>query len=363
MKKLIFIILGSIAFLGAFFSYFKIETGSSYEEYSKLWDYRRLHPELLPSPENITLSTAGHTHTYADKLWIDLIQYIGDNIGNGKYLTYINPLISTISTLHPHFTRTYTLALLMAPVPNEEKTTYQRDLKIAQEAYVLGKKGMSTNCDTKKIELIGKEEIGTNLWNNESLKNPCSNGLIPYYMAITAHNIGEKKASENYYKIASMQSDAPEASRFLSILERAKSGDFLSAASRFFIIALDGYDENEGCQTITKEILGRYAQKLPAEKKDIDWLMDREKKIPPIQDIKNPLSGSSTNCVESTKRGIKQLYLGYITEISKKYPEVKSGKDLIKSGGLEYIPTLSSQTDFTVKKGTDGNWTYAKIME
>ena len=59
--------------------------------------------------------------------------------------------------------------------------------------------------------------------------------------------------------------------------------------------------------------------------------MDREKKIPPIQDIKNPLSGSSTNCVESTKRGIKQLYLGYITEISKKYPEVKSGKDLIKS--------------------------------
>ncbi len=114
---------------------------------------------------------------------------------------------------------------------------------------------MSTNCDTKKIELIGKEEIGTNLWNNESLKNPCSNGLIPYYMAITAHNIGEKKASENYYKIASMQSDAPEASRFLSILERAKSGDFLSAASRFFIIALDGYDENEGCQTITKEIL------------------------------------------------------------------------------------------------------------
>lgn len=140
MKKLIFIILGSIAFLGAFFSYFKIETGSSYEEYSKLWDYRRLHPELLPSPENITLSTAGHTHTYADKLWIDLIQYIGDNIGNGKYLTYINPLISTISTLHPHFTRTYTLALLMAPVPNEEKTTYQRDLKIAQEAYVLGKK-------------------------------------------------------------------------------------------------------------------------------------------------------------------------------------------------------------------------------
>lgn len=140
MKKLIFIILGSIAFFGAFFCYFKIETGSSYEEYSKLWDYRRLHPELLPSPENITLSTAGHTHTYADKLWIDLIQYIGDNIGNGKYLTYINPLISTISTLHPHFTRTYTLALLMAPVPNEEKTTYQRDLKLAQEAYVLGKK-------------------------------------------------------------------------------------------------------------------------------------------------------------------------------------------------------------------------------
>lgn len=74
-------------------------------------------------------------------------------------------------------------------------------------------------------------------------------------MGVIAHNIGQKKASEDYYKIASMQSDAPEASRFLSILERAKNGDSLSAASRFFLIALDGYDENEVCHTITKEIL------------------------------------------------------------------------------------------------------------
>lgn len=140
MKKIIFIILSTVTFLSTFFIYSRIGTESSYSEYLKLWDYRRLHPELLPSKESITLTTAGHTHTYADKLWMDLIQYIGDNIGNSKYLNYVNPLITTITEIHPHFTRTYTLGLLMAPVPNEEKPSYQVDMKLAQDAYAIGKK-------------------------------------------------------------------------------------------------------------------------------------------------------------------------------------------------------------------------------
>lgn len=183
-----------------------------------------------------------------------------------------------------------------------------------------------------KIASIEAQEINAELWNNTALKNPCSNGMMPYYMAVVAHNVGDKKASEQYYKIASMQSDAPEASRFLSILERAKNGDSLSAASRFLLIALDGYDEDEVCHTIAKDILGRFAKKLPESEKEISWLEATEKNIPPIRDVKNPLSGASTNCVDSTKRGIKQLYLGYISHISEKYPEAKSGNDLIRLG-------------------------------
>jgi len=41
-----------------------------------------------------------------------------------------------------------------------------------------------------------------------------------------------------------MQDDAPQAAKVLTILMRAKSGDYLSAAQKFLLIASSGYDES-----------------------------------------------------------------------------------------------------------------------
>lgn len=80
LSKLFLRIIGFFACIGALFVVYTYNTGSLYSEYRELFEYRRLHPDFLPNTNMIRLSNAGHTTTYADILWINLIQYIGDNI-------------------------------------------------------------------------------------------------------------------------------------------------------------------------------------------------------------------------------------------------------------------------------------------
>ena len=75
------------------------------------------------------------------------------------------------------------------------------------------------------------------LWNDTSLKNPCASGMLPYYLAFTTYQMGENRAkAAEYYKIASMNTDAPTASRILGILALSAEGDYLSSALNFALI-------------------------------------------------------------------------------------------------------------------------------
>lgn len=121
----ILMILVTLGVGGVFFFFGKLHTGKIYAEYEYLFEYRRLHPELLPSPEGVKLTDAGHTNVVADINWIQLIQYIGDNIGNGKYITYTETLIHHIVQLHPHFTKAYSLGLILTPSFDPESPRYQ----------------------------------------------------------------------------------------------------------------------------------------------------------------------------------------------------------------------------------------------
>jgi hypothetical protein len=113
---------------------------TSYPTYLGLYEYRRLHPDILPSAKSLQISTSGHATTYADILWIDLIQYIGDNIGNGKYTTFTNTLADTITDLHPHFSKPYVLALLLSPHIDEATSTGSSAWKGAEAALAVGEK-------------------------------------------------------------------------------------------------------------------------------------------------------------------------------------------------------------------------------
>ena len=286
--------------MSAFLACFKVSTGSSYQEYSKLWDYRRLHPEFLPDTRTITLLDAGHTTTYADSLWIGLIQYIGDNTRGNRFYEFTNTLVAKITELHPYFVSPYNLSVLLAPGVDREKEDYEKNKKIAEAALSLGKKGIETTCDREKIRKIHQQEVGNDLWNKESLKNPCSDGMLPYYSASVANNLGETALAASYYKLASMNDDAPKASRFLVLLTEAKEGDRLSVAKRFLLIGVEGYDEDPYiCKDTLIEILKKLDKKDSLDQEFISWLTSKESLLTPYKNQNNPLASSPTNCYES----------------------------------------------------------------
>ena len=91
-------------------------------------------------------------------------------------------------------------------------------------------------------------------WERPDLKNTCTDGFIPYYLAYVADGIGKRSLASRYYALASVNEDAPSASRFLSVIMEGKSGDRVNAAMQFFLIASSGYDEYPyTCHNIARE--------------------------------------------------------------------------------------------------------------
>ncbi len=118
---------------------------------------------------------------------------------------------------------------------------------------------MQVLCDAKKIEELSKLPYGSSLWSRTDLKNPCKNGMIAYYIGV--HYSNDFEDGENasyYYKIASMQEDAPRATEFLGPIALASTNTVssLDAAISFFLIAQDGYDkEPYECRALTKILI------------------------------------------------------------------------------------------------------------
>ena len=339
-----------IGLLGYF--WYKYHTNNLYIEYVKLYEYRRLHPDFQPHTDIIKVTSAWHTNIYADSIWINLIQYIGDNAGNGKFRLFLNPLIKDITALHPYFTNAYNLSLLLSPgVTNEENK------KITELSLHIGEVGIEKTCDFIKIQQINDTPFGKELWENTKLKNPCQDGMLPYNLAYVASELGQVVKAEKYYKIASMNTDAPLASRFLGPLMIGKKWDHMEAAEKFLLIAIDGYDEDPyTCVKVADTLLGYVKTKnISTYIWDIPAL---EQKISPPKDTKNPLASTSTNCHTSVTRAIKQIYLSYITNIAKDRLDIRTGNELIKSGLMSSIPTTQEQNGWSVIRNADDTWRY-----
>ena len=69
---------------------------------------------------------------------------------------------------------------------------------------------MRLTCDSAKVEAIKNEPELSQVWTNEKYKNPCQNPMIPYFLAYVEYwSLKNAKASSEYYKIASANTDAP----------------------------------------------------------------------------------------------------------------------------------------------------------
>jgi len=248
---------------------------------------------------------------------------VGDNVGGNRFLQFTHSILENITILHPYFPKPYELDLILTPLSTGENLdSEQRDFnkKYTQDAITLGKKGMSVLCDTEKIIKITSENISEALWNNAALKNPCSDAMIPYYIAFATYQMGNNKSeASEYYKIAAMHDDGPTASRILSIIALSADGDFRSSAMTFFLIGSSGYD-------VAPYTCRKYASALAMdliEKRRIDasWIAQLQKEEKNIlkdsRDDSIPVSKLSDNCYDMTTRGIRDIYLNYIADITK----------------------------------------------
>ncbi|GAB0175033.1 MAG: hypothetical protein HHAS10_09120 [Candidatus Altimarinota bacterium] len=341
--------------LGGYFS-FQLNTGKIYDEYSNLWDYRILHPETLPDTDLIELTVAGNTNSFADTLWIQLIQYIGDNIFNEGYNNFLNAIVEKITILHPHFSEAYNLALILSPNVNTDREDYEKRRQVTLEALRIGEKGIQENCNQEKLQKIYSSEIGRELWNNSELKNPCNDSMLAYNVAITANELGEYSKAEQYFKVASLEEDGPKAAQFLGPLMQAKLGDYKSSGERFLLIAAGAYDEDPyTCQKETALLLKKY--KTTSFQDFIGGLGTYEKNLKHPKTGDNIIASSGNTCYGFNIRAIKQFYLGFISEITKNHPEVTTGSGILEKGLLKFIPTIQDQNGWTVRK-KDGQWQF-----
>lgn len=339
----------------------KVSTERLYTEYSALWDYRRLHPDFLPSVTTEKIMSIGHETTYADITWIKLIQFIGDNVGNGKYLDFTHNILTHVTELHPYFTRAYELDLIMAPLiyPEESEETIQKYETLIRGILAHGERGVISMCNPEKIAEIANTPVGSGLRKRQDLRNPCIDGMIPYYVAYHYSNVFHDGAkAEYYYKIASMQDDTPRASEFLAILAKSSQGDYRDSALSFFLIAADGYDiEPFSCRTLATNLALDLSEKRNFSPSWIRKIREAESALRDNKDQDHPESYTNNNCFDSIERGIKQLYIGYISEVGEQYPEITDSRELVKRGIIEAVPTIQTQKDFYLVRKETG-WKY-----
>jgi hypothetical protein len=293
-----------------------------YAEYTKLDEYRRLHPEFIPSESFLRLSSAGHTTSYGDAIWISLIQYVGDNIASKSFESYTPTLLDRIYALHPYFMKPYEFSMLMLPTifPNETGTGVE--IKKEKTKMVLAKleSKLPEICDTKKIELIDATSTISLLWEDPNLKNPCLSGEIPYYMAFHYYNdLGMNQEAKRYYKIASANTDTPISTRYLISLMDGKSGNYLTAAFSLLSLAIEGEDnERKNCIEKSSAALLIVAKSMNMGKvgSGITDLIRIEKEVfdLPREKEKDTIT---LQCGDYLSRGLKQTFLAYIDERAK----------------------------------------------
>ena len=115
---------------------------------------------------------------------------------------------------------------------------------------------MLANCDSAKLERIKDRYDLTVLFADETLKNPCSSAMLPYYLAYASYwSKKDPLEASYYYRIAGLQSDGPTGARIMSAIMQGKSGDREKAIIMFLSLAetIEGGKQSV-CQDVTKQL-------------------------------------------------------------------------------------------------------------
>lgn len=165
--------IGIIFLSGTFFYYEKYDFVYFLENNNQ----KRQITQSLPSKEIIKMISIGHTNSYADFLWLSMIQYIGNNLSKSNYTNFSLKLIDSLTDISPKFITAYEWALLLMPIPQNSSPTYTEEQK---ENLIfpleIAKKGIQNNCDLQKVQYIAQYPISNfeKLLQDEQYQNPCT---------------------------------------------------------------------------------------------------------------------------------------------------------------------------------------------
>lgn len=334
---LVFLII-SISFLG--FSFFSL--GKPYFLYKQLYEYEKF--TLSKANSDLTLFFLGsQKESYVDTLWIQLIQFLGQNFSNKNFVQEVHNFLEHITKIFPQFSPAYQFHLLVTPILRENASSLEK--KVVQKSVQYGKKGMELLCDNEKLQKIKDEQFSPDLWKKESLKNPCPTWLISYYIWMhTLLSLSDWKDAHIYYKIASLHDDAPEASKYLSLLALTYSWKPFESAISSFLVSASWYDPAPFiCQSAVLDILKSVRRVEDVNTDFIVRLSSLEKNMADTAISSIPESQTATNCVNSFRRWVKAIYIAYVSEKAKNSPEIQDASILVQKKIIPFVPTIKGQ--------------------
>jgi len=273
-------------------------------------------PSSIPKKDTLFLSSFGFDHVRADWMWIQAVQYIGNNVVWG-YRDYLYYMLENITTLNKEFLSAYTYGQLLLPISREEDAE-NWEVHTSQ-AIEIGKKGIQNTCDMKKIRKI-QEDVPLETLQEENWGTICpilwivigQGFLYSYYLE-------DFEEASKWYKVATLQENTPEGMKMLYSLSLGKSWNSVDAARTFSYFADIYAGEDVECREINHEL-----QKILP--------LLHEKRLPgkAVEDIQNLQQeffpfvewGFSQNCPVFIQKMIREINIWYLTQEQEKYEAI-----------------------------------------
>jgi len=345
MKKIIIFLL----FIFVLFSFWEINK-LNYIKHKQIQESIVNHPEWLATKEFAKNTSFWYKNLKADIYRLETIQYIWWNAVSSEYKKYLYKILDLITELNPYFDHPYKIWMLLLPDYNdryEDLSNNEQKENISQSEKIW-LKWVKNFCDTKKIELIDKQDDLRKIWTEDIYKNPCKNYEIPYYLAFNYYYyLHDPLKASLYYKVASANTDSLEWAKILAAIMQWKWWNREKAYFMFLNIwkTLDKSDDKI-CSTYTSELEKLWANiwtnKLILNWEILDTIAKTRDKFLWVE--KEDATKADSDCANYARKATRELNLYYIEKANEKYKldnawtSAYNAKILFDSWYIDYLP-------------------------
>gem|GEM_PF-1436512 len=246
-------------------------------------------------------------------MWIQAVQYIGNNAVGG-YRDYLFYMLDNVTHLNPTFLSAYMYGQLLLPVSREEDEMHWQTH--VNQAIQIGAKGIRETCDKEKILKI-QSDTPFEILEQENWGEICPNlSLVIGQGFLYFYYLEDFENASKWYKIATLQENAPEGIKMLYSLSLGRSGNAVDAARTFSYFADIYAGEDEECREVNREI-----QKLLPLLEEKRLPGEAVKAIENLQQEAFPFVDGdfSQSCPVFVQKMLREINIGYLKQEQEKY--------------------------------------------